>query len=78
MPMSHSLFQIYVHIVFSTKNRINYLCEPKIGDELYAYIAGILKNVGSEPLIVNGMSYHIHILCTLPRSSSWIKTKKQN
>jgi putative transposase len=89
-PMSQSLSQIYVHMVFSTKNRINYLSEPKICDELYAYIVGILKNIGSEALIINGASDHIHILCTLPRSfnisnmikeikrssSLWIKTKE--
>jgi len=86
--MPQSLSKVLVHIIFSTKNRHNFISK-EIKDELCRYISGILKNIKSEPVMINGVSDHIHILCTLPRtitqaglleeikksSSKWIKTK---
>lgn len=86
--MSQSFVQIYVHIVFHTKNN-KQLIRPEIEIELYSYFGGILKNYKSNPLQIGGTSDHIHILCTLPKtmapadlveeikksSSKWIKTK---
>lgn len=86
--MSQSFVQIYVHIVFHTKNNVN-LIRESIENELYSYMGGILKNYRSIPLQIGGTSDHIHILCTLPKtmttadlaeevkksSSKWIKTK---
>lgn len=86
--MSQSFVQIYVHIVFHTKNN-KQLIRPEIEVELYSYFGGILKNYKSNPLQIGGTSDHIHILCTLPKtmapadlveeikksSSKWIKTK---
>ncbi len=31
-------------------------------DELYKYMAGIIKNQGHKLLIINGMPDHIHVL----------------
>jgi putative transposase len=89
--MPQSLSKVLVHIIFSTKNRHNFISK-EIKDELYRYISGTLKNIRSEPIIINGVSDHIHILCTLPRiisqaglleeikksSSKWIKTKDKS
>lgn len=86
--MSQSFVQIYVHIVFHTKNNAN-LIKEEIESELYSYFGGILKNCKSVPIQIGGTSDHIHILCTLPKtmsiaelseeikksSSKWIKTK---
>jgi putative transposase len=86
--MSQSFVQIYVHIVFHTKNNVN-LIRESIENELYSYMGGILRNYRSIPLQIGGTSDHIHILCTLPKtmapadlaeevkksSSKWIKTK---
>jgi putative transposase len=86
--MSQSFTQIYVHIVFHTKNNVN-LIQPTIEDELYAYIGGILRNNKSVALQIGGTTNHLHILCTLHKtmtladlaeevkksSSKWIKTK---
>ena len=66
--MPQSLAQIYVHIVFSTKNRKPWLCGGSLGDELYAYMATILRdNVDSPALIINGVEDHIHALVRLSR-----------
>jgi putative transposase len=86
--MSQSFVQIYVHIVFHTKNN-KQLIKPEIEIELYSYLGGILKNYKSNPIQIGGTSDHIHILCSLPKtmapadlveevkknSSKWIKTK---
>ena len=86
--MSQSFVQIYVHIVFHTKNNVE-LIKEDIANELFSYMGGILKNYKSIPLQIGGTSDHIHILCTLPKtmtpadlaeevkksSSKWIKTK---
>jgi len=86
--MPQSLAKVYVHIIFSTKNRLRFITK-KIKNELYAYISGILINIKSDVIKINGTEDHLHVLCTLPRtisiaklleeikksSSKWIKTK---
>lgn len=86
--MAQSLAKIYLHIVFSTKYREE-IISGNAQKELYAYMAKVLMSFDSKALIINGMSDHIHILCTLSRkysvakiveevkkrSSKWIKTK---
>ena len=86
--MPQSLAKVYVHIIFSTKNRVP-IISNNIRNELYAYISGILINLKSDVIKINGTQDHLHILCTIPRtvtiakvleevkksSSRWIKTK---
>lgn len=84
--MPQSLFKFLVHIVFSTKNRVDFIT-PEIENELFAYIHGIVENNGSKLIIAGGASNHIHLLISLPKkidvpeligdikrdSSNWIK-----
>ena len=86
--MPQSLVKNYVHIVFSTKNREDFI-DVKIENELFSYIASICKDFESTALQIGGTDNHIHILCLLSRkialmklvqevkahSSKWIKTK---
>ncbi|MGK9477966.1 IS200/IS605 family transposase [Melioribacter sp. OK-6-Me] len=65
MPGTYS--QIYIHIVFAVKGREN-LISPEWKDELYKYIAGIIKAKDQKPLIVNGMPDHIHVFVGLKPS----------
>lgn len=59
--MPQSLHSNFAHIVFSTKNR-----EPVItGDvaaKIHAYMAGIAKDQGANPILINGMPDHVHLL----------------
>ena len=61
--MSHTHF-LY-HIVFGTKDRL-----PLIGEswenELYRYLAGIVKGHGGEAIEINGMPEHAHLFVRLP------------
>ncbi len=65
--MPQSLAQVYVHIIFSTKERHPYL-RPTIEPELYAYMGDTIKRVGGIPHLINGTSDHIHLLSSLPRT----------
>lgn len=83
--MSQSLVKIIVHVVFSTKNRVE-IITPEIQPRLYGYIEGIIRNSNARMLIAGGTTNHIHILISIGRadlakligdikrdSSNWIK-----
>ena len=86
--MPQSLVQIYLHIVFSTKNREPFLKDKEIKRKVYAYMAGICKDMECSALTIGGIEDHVHLftrhskkitvadfLRDLKRSSSiWIKT----
>src|SRR5262245_34662987 len=69
-PMSQSLAQIYVHIVFSTKHREPFLRDKALRDELHTYLAGTCRNLDSPALKVGGVEDHVHILCRLSKTLS--------
>lgn len=89
--MAQSLSQVYVHIVFSTKNR-QAIIDEAIQAGLFEYIGGICKGLECIPLRVGGHNDHIHVLCILSKkitqiklleeikkqSSKWIKTKGES
>jgi putative transposase len=66
--MPQSLAQLYLHIVFSTKNRFPFLKEKHVRDRLHAYLAGICKNLDSPALIVGGFEDHVHLLCRFSKN----------
>ena len=89
--MSQSLSKLYVHIVFHIKNsQIPIQKEDK--NDLYAYIGAIIKDNESSPILINGMSDHLHIFCIQSKnialaklieeikrhSSRWLKTRGSN
>ncbi len=55
---------LHVHIVFATHCR-RPVIDKRWRPGLHAYIAGILRKQGGVPLIVGGVSDHIHILTGL-------------
>jgi len=90
--MSQSLVQIYVHIVFSTKDRVPFLHDVPFRDKVQAYLAGICHGQDCPALIVGGVADHVHILCRLGKqievsnlireikrdSSSWVKDEQRS
>jgi putative transposase len=86
--MAQTLVKLYVHIIFSTKNRAD-LIQTEIEEELFAYIGGITNQNKSKLLAANGTADHIHLLVSMSKnielselvgdikrdSSKWIKTK---
>ena len=65
--MGQSLARLLVHSVFSTKERRPFLRSEEIRTEIYAYIAGILRNLQSPSIIIGGADDHIHILSSLSK-----------
>ena len=52
--MGQSLAQIYVHVIFSTKNRQPFLQDVDFRPKLHAYLAGICRNQECPALAVGG------------------------
>ncbi|MCO6496795.1 MAG: IS200/IS605 family transposase [Chitinophagaceae bacterium] len=59
MPGTFS--QIYIQVVFAVKGRKS-LIHSSWEDELYKYIAGIIRNKDQKLLAINGVPDHIHFL----------------
>jgi REP-associated tyrosine transposase len=64
--MPQSLVNVLVHIVFSTKDRVD-LIPPDLERELYRYLHGIFENKGARLIIAGGTKNHIHLLVSLGR-----------
>jgi len=76
--MSQSVAKVALHIVFSTKNRKPWLKNLNLRNELYAYMATILKNnVDSPAILIGGIEDHVHILCLLSRKFAIMKVVQE-
>ena len=78
---------IYLHIVFSTKNRQPFLKNKQIRERTHAYLSGICKNLKCPSLLVGGVEDHVHLLVRFSKnmavanfiaeikreSSKWVK-----
>ena len=67
MPQSFAC--LHTHIVFSTKNRQQFLT-PNVTERLYPYLGGILRNRKCQLLRVGGVEDHIHLLVRQARDIS--------
>ena len=84
--MGQTLVQNYIHIIFSTKNRMRYIKQHR-QEAIFSYIGGLCNKKKCQVLRVGGYEDHIHILCLLAKniavidlmrfiksnSSKWIK-----
>ena len=63
--MPHTYANLLVHVIFGTKDR-----RPTIAAELrprlFAYMGGVVREVGGTPAIINGTDDHAHLLIGLP------------
>ncbi len=78
--MPQSLSSVYLHLVFSTKNRQPFLRDPNLRQEMHAYLGGISKTLECPPLIVGGVEDHVHLLCRMSRTitqADWVKELKR-
>jgi REP element-mobilizing transposase RayT len=62
--MRHTFIWLYVHVVFSTKNRRG-LISNGIRDPLWAYMGGIARKNGVHALKIGGMPDRVHLLLAL-------------
>ena len=62
MPGAFS--QIYIQVVIAVKGRENLLQKPW-REEVFKYMVGIIKGKGQKPIIVNGVTDHVHLFIGL-------------
>ena len=67
--MANTFSQIYYHIVFSTKNRSDFI-RRDIEERVWSYIGGIAKKNGMTPVQIGGIESHIHALLGAPTTLS--------
>jgi len=86
--MLHTHTNLLSHVVFSTQGHLP-LINSDVSKELFAYMGGLIKEQKGKPIIINGMSDHVHLLILLPpsihlsetmrfvkaNSSRWIKQR---
>lgn len=84
--MANTYSQLFFHLVFSTKNRENYIHQT-IENRVWAYLGGIARKHNLTALQIGGIENHIHVLIIskptiepnlIPKwlkgeSSKWIK-----
>ena len=62
--MAGTFSQIYIQYVFAVKGREN-LLQKEWRDEVFKYIIGVIKGKDQKPIIVNGVSDHVHVFVGL-------------
>jgi REP element-mobilizing transposase RayT len=78
--MPQSLSSVYLHLVFSTKEREPWLQDLDLRAECHAFLGGISKQLDCPPLIVGGVADHVHLLARFGRGvtqSDWVKELKR-
>src|SRR5207302_10464961 len=74
--MPQSLSAVYIHLVFSTKNREPFLRDEQMRTRLHAELGGISKKFEWPPIITGGIEDHIHLLVRFGRTitqAEWVK-----
>ena len=88
--MPQSLANVYIHLIFSTKDRKGCLCD-QVRPDLHSYMATVLGNLECPVVLVNSVEDHVHVLFRLGRmatiakaveevkksSSKWLKTQSE-
>ena len=86
--MPQSFAAVFVHAVFSTKNREALILDGW-REELFSVLGGVTNNLGCRSMIVGGVADHVHLLFGLSRtitianaimeikksSSAWVNQK---
>lgn len=78
--MPQSLSAVYIHLVFSTKERRPFLRDEAIRDSLHSQLGGISKKLLCPPIITGGMEDHVHLLARFARTitqAEWVKELKR-
>jgi putative transposase len=78
--MPQSLSAVYLHLVFSTRDRLPRFENPELRSQLHAYIGAISRELGCQPIQVGGVIDHVHILARAGREiaqADWVKELKR-
>src|SRR2546425_10404794 len=78
--MPQSLSAVYIHLVFSTKDRRPFLRDKQTRASLHAYLGSTSKQLECAPIIINGTEDHVHLLTRFSRTitqAEWVKELKR-
>ena len=78
--MPQSLSAVYIHLVFSTKERRPFLRDRSVRQALHAYLGGISKQLSCPPIVTGGAEDHVHLLARFGRTitqAEWVKELKR-
>ena len=78
--MSQSLSAVYIHLVFSTKDRRPLLRDKPTRDALHSYLGGVSKQLDCAPILVGSVEDHVHLLARFGRTltqAEWVKELKR-
>jgi putative transposase len=67
--MAGTFSQIYIQVVFAVQGRETLLQKPW-REEVFKYMAGIIKGNNQKPIIINGVSNHVHLFIGLKPSKA--------
>ena len=70
--MPQSFTKLYVHLIFSTKNRQAFLDE-EIQPRVHAYLATVVRSMDSPYVVVGGVADHVHLLFDIGKSHAPIE-----
>ena len=78
--MPQSLAAVFLHLVFSTKNRAPFLREKSVREVTHEYLGGVSKTLGCAPIRIDGTEDHVHLLARFGRTltiADWVKEVKR-
>jgi len=78
--MPQSLSAVYLHLVFSTKERRPFLKDQALRSECHAYLGGISKKLECPVILAGGVEDHVHLLARQSRTitqADWVKELKR-
>jgi putative transposase len=78
--MPQSLSAVYIHLVFSTKDRRPSLRDKPIRDALHAFFSGVSNQMECPSILVGGVEDHVHLLARFGRTvtqADWVKELKR-
>lgn len=70
--MAQTFSHLLVHVVYGTKRREPFLVQ-EIRNEVFAYMGGIVHELGGAPLAIGGMTDHVHLLVEIPPALSVVE-----
>jgi len=78
--MPQSLSSVYLHLVFSTKDRRPFLRDESIRGEMHSFLGGISRKLDCPPILVGGVEDHVHLFARHGRTitqADWVKELKR-
>ena len=68
--MSQSISRVWLHIIFSTKERYPFLKGVALRKEVFAYLSEVCRRLESPAALTGGEKEHVHVLCCQSKNIS--------